>query len=139
MYARIKVAPSSAASSMARLDRGLGLGDRRVEEQAGRAAFERDADALARARMDQQRVEAFGDLRQEVQLVEDVALRPDDEKAALGHAKTPFRIEGDGPNAVVPYHCRSVAADPSTPRVACGWCEALILLRYLFLRIFTHE
>ena len=73
-----------------RLDRDLGLVDRRVEEQAGRAAFERDADALARARMDQQRVEALGDLRQEVQPVEDLALRPDDQEAALGHAKAPF-------------------------------------------------
>ena len=46
-----------------RLDRDLNLADRRVQEQPGRAAFERDADAFAWPRMVQQRVEAFSDPR----------------------------------------------------------------------------
>ena len=73
-----------------RLDRFLGRLDGRVEEQAGWATFKRDAFAPARARIDQQRVEALGDLWQEVQLVKYVALRPDDQEAALGHVKAPF-------------------------------------------------
>ena len=71
-----------------RLDRELNLADLRVQEQPGWAAFERDADAFAWPRMDQQRVESFGDPAGS-QPVEDLALRPDDQESRLGHADAP--------------------------------------------------
>ena len=96
IYARNQGRAISARVLDRPLHRGSGLGDRRVEEQAGRAAVEGDADALARARIDQQRVEPHGDLRQEAQRGEFLALRPDDQEAALGHANAPF-WSGKGP------------------------------------------